>query len=245
MSNKTDTIYRCYGNTDTLKRIADNVEAGMTLKKVVKALGYKAPNVTKEIATQKRVIATQNCDLAMAYDSIPLSEFMEKKGIPYDSTLEEVNAKLNQEHFTTTTSDNYVMRGEVIHVDASKDYVDIESEDAWTEQQDFISALQLVFKDDDLFRIEYQCEEPGCEYYATNVEGALFGEYVADLNGDIEYCNTFYDLKKRVIKYVQSQEPSEDFSNVSDFDDLKAYCAEYEKQHENKYLEVHQFILDD
>lgn len=188
MSNKTDTIYRCYGSADTLKRIADNVDAGMTLYKAVKALGYQYPN---------------------------------------------------------TTFDNYVMRGEVLHVDASKDYVDIESEDAWTEQQDFISALQLVFKDDDLFRIEYQCEEPGCEYYATNVEGALFGEYVADLNGDIEYCNTFYELKKRVIKYVHSQEPFEDFSNVFDFDDLKAYCDEYEEQHENKYLDVHQFILDD
>ena len=140
-------------------------------------------------------------------------------------------------------TDRLCMRGSIQHVEKSeRGFVDIQSDDAWTEQQGFITALEKRFVDDAEFRIEFRCEEPGCDYYVSNVAGAIFGEYVSDLDCQTEYHETFEDLCKAVISYLQ-RNSSESPAQWKDFAELHDYCDTYNDGHEDHPLFVHEFTI--
>lgn len=95
------------------------------------------------------------------------------------------------------------LRGVVTSVDAcSKDgAVIIQADTAWDEQPDFVEALAELYGES--VGVLWQCEEPGCRRYATNVEGGLYGEFVVEAYGEGEYYNTVEEAADAVRNAVE------------------------------------------
>lgn len=246
MANNTDTVYRIYGSTETIIKIAEKITSGMTLRKAVKVVGYKEPDVTKELAASIRLYYDFTPTGGIAHSNEHLDEFMEEQKIPYGIPLERVNTALKECGITPVHTDNFNMRGTIYYVESSDDYqyVDISSEDAWSEQQDFITALKQRFKDDKDFRIEFRCEEPGCDYYVSNVAGAIYGEYVSDLDNETENHETFEELCEAVTCYLK-RNSVETPAQWDEFSDLHEFCDTYNETNPDHPIFVHEFTIVD
>ena len=132
------------------------------------------------------------------------------------------------------------MLGTIQYIEKSESgFVDIQSDDAWSEQQDFITALKERFKDDEEFSIDFRCEEPGCDYYVSNVAGAIYGEYVSDIDCETEYHETFEDLCEAVASYLKTPAQWDEFS------DLQEFCNTYNETNPDHPIFVHEFTIVD
>ena len=243
MANIADTLYRIYGSNETLDIISEKVKIGMTHWEALEALDYKQPDVTEEFAKSIRLYEDYSLTGRTRYRGEHLNEFMEKMKIPYGTPLEDVNKALEECGIMHVNTDRLCMRGTIQYVEKSeRGFVDIQSDDAWTEQQGFITALEKHFADDDEFRIEFRCEEPGCDYYVSNVAGAIYGEWVSELDYETEYHETFEDLCAAVRSYLQ-RNSTEAPAEWADFDELMNYCDTYNDDHEDHPIFVHEFTI--
>jgi hypothetical protein len=243
MANIADTLYRVYGSKETLDTITRYVKIGMTHREALEALEYKQPDVTEELAKSIRLFDDFSPHGGISHSNEHLNEFMEELRIPYGTPLENVNKALEECGIMPVDTDRFVMRGTVMHIEMDDDgFVDIQSDDAWSEQQDFITALKQRFNDDEKFRIDFRCEEPGCDYYVSNVYGAIYGEYVSDLDCETDYHETFEDLCDTVISYLKRN--SCDLPpQWNDFSDLQEYCFNYNESHGDHTIFVHEFTI--
>lgn len=247
MANDADVVYRVYGSATTVKKIEDILgEGGLSLREAVERLGYVQPAVTEEIAKGIRLFDDSTPTGGTSHNDEHLDEFMEELQIPYGTPLEQVNKGLVECGILPVKTDHFCMRGIIYYAEADEDLtsVDICSCDAWSEQQDFITILYEIFKDDPDFSVAFRCEEPGCDYYVSNVQGALYGEYVSDLDCETENFETFEDLCEYVRYWLGRHCAIDDFPTWKTFEELKDWLDQFsEKSEYNKYYTVHKFSI--
>lgn len=163
-----------------------------------------------------------------------------KEGVELRSILENLNID---------TTDVYA-RGEIFDVKDFGDFVSVCAETAWSEQLDFINALKDHFKDDTEFEIQWRCEESGCEYFVSNVEGAFYGEYYLDAFSEITYYKTFEQMRDDLDEIIgmsmlfTDDDNHEQVFQTNSFDILKEWCDDFNKRHDNDdYIYVHKFSI--
>lgn len=110
---------------------------------------------------------------------------------------------------------------------------------AYDELPEFINALRERFKDDKDFRIEYRCEESGCDYFVSNVKDAFFGEYYLDMFSEIESFHTFEEMSSYIKRNLAGQKPSLKVEDdvFTSFEKLQEWCEKYNEEHEDEYDE--------
>lgn len=242
MANIADTLYRIYGSEETLEVISNNVKVGMCLREVLEAIGYKQPAVTKALAKSIKLYNDFTPTGGTTHSNEHLNEFMESLQIQYGSPLEEVNKTLKKCGIMPVNTDHFSMRGTIQYIDQIENIIDLQCDTAWDEQRDFITALKKRFADDEVFDVAFRCEEPGCDYYVSNVEGAIYGEYVSELDWQTEYHETFEDLCAAVRSYLQ-RNSIEAPSKWDDIDELQVYCYNHNNEHEEHPIFVHEFSI--
>lgn len=132
--------------------------------------------------------------------------------------------------------------GTVYFVEARVDHIVIECETAWSEQQGFIKAMYRAFRHDNSFRIDWRCEESGCDYFVSNVKGALYGEYLSDVFHGTEYHDTFEECKGYVrdtFEWYKIGTP-----DWSTFEEMKQWLDMYAEENDEITF-VHRFEIVD
>ena len=244
MANLAYTLYRIYGSKEILDLISEKVKVGMCHRDALDALGYRQPDVTEELAKSIRLYDDFTPTGGTAHCDEHLHEFMEELQIPYGTSLEKVNAALKECGIMPVNTDHFCMRGTIVSVERNEDgFVNIDSDDAWSEQQDFITALKERFKDDQEFSIDFRCEEPGCDYYVSNVAGAIYGEYVSDLDGETEYHETFEEMSDYVLAWLCKNGKGTSYSKCGTFEELQEFCDNYNETNPDHPIFVHEFSI--
>ena len=244
MANIADTLYRVYGSKETLDLISEKVKVGMCHRDALNALGYLQPDVTEELAKSILLFDYYIPTYGIKRRYEHLNNFMEEHQIPYGTPLEEVNKALEECSIMSVTTDGLYMRGTIQYIEKSESgFVDIQSDDAWSEQQDFITALKERFKDDEEFSIDFRCEEPGCDYYVSNVAGAIYGEYVSDIDCETEYHETFEEMSAYVLEWLCKIAKGTSFPKCENFEELQEFCDKYNETNPDHPIFVHQFTI--
>lgn len=194
--------YRIYCSEDNLKMIAQKVKATMTLRYAATAIGYVQPNATYERVWSVPIEETNDNEFGgkVVYDEC-LDDFMKRMGIPLGSSLDIVNKALIECGFKAVNIDNLEMSGQVVDINKSfidAGFIDITTSEVYSIQADFIKAIKEALKGDPKLKVEWTYESMPDEF-KSNVEGALYGDYISYLDGDIERHETL----EEALKYVK------------------------------------------
>jgi hypothetical protein len=140
-------------------------------------------------------------------------------------------------------------KGEIVWIENDPEglWIDLHADTAWNENPDFINALKKAID----CIVGYHCEEPGCDYYATNISDAIWGEYVADgIDGTTEYYKTFEELKENIVESLALELAFEENDGHDDafktFYGMKDWLENYYDKHKDyDPITIHHFDIID
>lgn len=129
----------------------------------------------------------------------------------------------------------YIYEVETCDIELDDCDLRIQTSTAWVEMPEWRHFIKSVYPS---FDIKYMAEEPGCEYFATNMEDVqYYADGLVGCEGIREPCNNIKEVASEV-EYVTGL-------TADTFEELQKICADFNGSHEDNYINIYKVTHTD